>query len=50
MDALATVGSNPFSYPLSDFLQEHAGSNAPILDTKDVKVDSVKKCRFTIYH
>lgn len=53
MDA-ATLGSNSFSHPLSDFLQEHAGSSTSILDTKDGKVDTVKKiqkvwvCRFTI--
>ena len=53
MDA-ATVGSNSFSHPLSDFLQEHVGSSTSILDTKDGKVDTVKKIqkvwvyRFTI--
>ena len=47
MDA-ATVGSNSFSHPLSDFLQEHAGSSTSILDTKDGKVDTVSK-RFKKY-
>lgn len=37
----------PFSHPLSDFLQEHAGSSTSILDTKDGKVDTVKKYGFT---